>query len=79
MDIASATYDSCSMQSSWSGQLSNCSYDFNYKLPICCLALRGDTSDHPVLTQPFNTSDEIINLLSDPQYAPYFAKNTTLA
>lgn len=58
VDIQPASESSCKNYSSWSG--GECYKNPGDGISVCCLALRGDTSDAPHLTAPFNTTDDFL-------------------
>lgn len=68
LDLSAVVRESCLAQSSWETSDNECEI-FSNKYEVCCLAFRGDTSSYPILSQPFNTSMEFVDLLRNPRYA----------
>lgn len=67
IDVSLVDYDSCANLSTWAGNRSDCFPSGDGKTEVCCLGFRGDTSSAPSLPQPFNTSSDLLRLLSEPR------------
>ncbi|EAR82672.2 hypothetical protein TTHERM_01099190 (macronuclear) [Tetrahymena thermophila SB210] len=76
-DVSVATQESCENHSTWNKNYQQCGYYGGFGMKTCCLALRGDCSQQPVFNYSFNTTTDMVSMISNPKYAFIFSKNTT--